>query len=397
MLIGRFAEYLRSRNLPFCIIDREGGRLRKELDWAMFADSEDLSLIKRQITHMFVPSVSKLRDKAFPWDELGHATVFTWVVHPNDVFRGYFPFSTKPMDFFGYSLVRLLRTAFRKHSRVFDSLFNRLITEQALAVMDGATNRSIKFFLPSVESEPRIIPIPSNSTVVSSHGGFVSEELSIGYLGRMDSMKWSAMKPFIRNVLSPLAAKRKVAIHVVSVGTHLRKFERACQHAGIRFVGYGSLPNERAREVMLSNTSVAVAMGTSALDIAGCGHPCVVLDPALGLFARPQKKFRFIFESNDYTLGEFRDFPGYVPGFREFEDMVDSAELHSAAARGKKYVEEAHSPEKCFRSLLLAIQNSGLLVSELMPLVGALNASFISTKSNPLRSMFLLKTLRSHD
>lgn len=389
VLIARFADYLRSRHVPFFIVEPAGSRLRLELPWASFVDLGEISSIQDQVTHVFVPSVAKLQDKKFPWIALAHARLFTWVVHPNDVFLVFYPFSGFSMKLLGYRMVGLLRAAFRPHAALLDALFFKLVEQQALAVMDGATSRSLSYFVPSIPSAPPIIPIPSHATVYPAHHKGDAEELSIGYLGRMDSMKWSAMKPFIRNILAPMAVRRKITLHVVSEGSHLERLKQACQNAGIRFIGYGYLPNDKARETIIASTDIAVAMGTSALDIAGCGHPCVVLDPGLGVFSRPQTSFRFIHESSDYTLGEYRDFPGYIKGLRVFEDMVGDETLESAAAVGKSYVELSHNPEGCFKALLLAVQSSNLLVSELMPRIKDLADSFAHTKSSPLLSILV--------
>lgn len=384
ILIGRFANYLYSRGIEFCIIEPDGGRSRKELPNARFVNPDQVQLVANRVTHVFVPSVSKLRDPQFPWAPLAHAKVLTWVVHPNDVFRSFFPYSSASMNIFGYRVVKPLRHLFRTHTNLFDALFARLIKEKALIVMDGATRRSLKYFAPALDTEPEMVPIPSPLTDEIAARNQDSGKLSIGYLGRMDVMKWSAIRPFIRYTLAPMAKKRRIALHLVSEGSHLSRLMQLCAEAGIECHCYGYLPNQQAREVIFSRTDLAVAMGTSALDIAGAGHPCVVIDPSLGALARRQKRFRFVHETEDYTLGEFRDFPGYVEGRREFEELTDKNQLHIACLKGREYVQQAHDPVRCFDELFNRIHDSNLQVAELGKHIRSLILSFSHVKAHPL-------------
>lgn len=387
VLIGRFAAHLSLRGIEFVIIEPRGGRLRKELPNGKFVDPDQLQSIASLVTHVFVPSVSKLRIPLFPWEALAHAKVLTWVVHPNDVFRSFFPYSTILMDVLGYRVVRPLRYLLRSHAKLFDALFEQLIRQRALIVMDGATRRSLHYFLPTLGADPEVIPIPSPPTAEVAAGDQDHARLSIGYLGRMDIMKWSALRPFVLHELVPLLKHRKIALHVVSEGRLLPRLERLCLNRGIEFHCYGYLPNSQAREVIFTKTDLAIAMGTSALDIAGAGHPCILIDPNLGFLSRRQKYFRFVHEIVDYTLGEFRDFPGYMPGQHKFEDMIDRGLLDSAKTKGFEYLRRAHDPTRCFDELLSRIFGSGLTVGELGAGVRALIASFDEAKSNPLRQL----------
>ncbi len=384
ILIGRFANYLSLRQIDFCIIEPGEGRIRNELPNARFVNPDQVELIAKQVTHVFVPSVSKLRDPWFPWGPLAHATVFTWIVHPNDVFRSFFPYSSASMNIFGYRVVKPLRNLFRTHANLFDAIFARLVKENALIVMDGATLRSLKYFAPKLDAEPGLVPVPSplSDEIAVHHKS--SGKLSIGYLGRMDVMKWSAIRPFIRDTLAPLAKHRQIALHLVSEGTHLSRVEKLCSKIGVEFHCYGYLPNLQAREVIFTKTDLAIAMGTSALDIAGAGHPCVIIDPNLGALARRQMRFRFVHEIEDFTLGEFRDFPGYIQGHRVFEELTDKNQLYIACSKGREYVRHAHDPVLCFDELLNRIYNSTLQVAELGKDIRLLLLSFSHVKARPL-------------
>ena len=383
ILIERFANHLSIRGIEFCIIEPEEGRIRKELPDAKFLNLDQVQSFANRVTHVFVPSVSKLRDPNFPWVTLKHAKIMTWVVHPAATFRSFFPFSTVSMNIFGYLPVRPLRYLFRMHTRLFDKLFTQLVQEKALIVMDGATRRSLKYFVPALDTEPEMVPIPSplSNEIAARHQG--TGKLSIGYLGRMDAMKWSAIGPFIRYTLAPLAGRRKIALHLVAEGSHISRVEKLCTDVGIEYHCYGYLPNQQAREVIVSRTNLAVAMGTSALDIAGTGHPCIILDPSLGKFAPRQTRFRFVHEIADFTLGEFRDFPGYIAGSRSFKELSEDIQLHVACLKGRAYVQQAHDPVCCFDQILNQINDCQLVVGNLATHFKLLEDSLNSVKSRP--------------
>ena len=102
VLIARLAKYLSDRNRAFRILEPAGSRLRTQLPEKFFVDFCQVDGIAQQVTHVLFPSLAKLRDPNVPWHSLAHAYALAWIVHPNDVFRGFFPFSGRAMDLAGY-------------------------------------------------------------------------------------------------------------------------------------------------------------------------------------------------------------------------------------------------------------------------------------------------------
>lgn len=384
ILVSRFANYLSSRGVEYCIIEPAGGYLRKGALQARFIEPAQVNLIAKQATHLVVPTISKLRDPLFPWELLSHVKLLTWVVHPNDPFSRFFPLSGLLSKIIGYRAVPLLRRGFPSHTSLLDSLFKKLTEKKALIVMDGATRRALRFFYPTLSADPKIVPIPS--PIISTPFGRRkrSQSLNIGYLGRMDEMKWSAIKPLIIHEIAPLTKSKKILLHLVSDGSCLPRLEKLCSKIGIEVHSYGSLPNQQARELMVEKTDLAIAMGTSALDLAGCGHPCVMLDPSLGLFSSHQKRFRFVHESEEHTLGEYRDFPYYVESSHAFQEILQMASLESVSRREKMYVQAEHDPISCFDLLMNRLFESTLKLSDVSADLHALARSFNSVKARPL-------------
>lgn len=387
VLTARLAYHLRDRDIPFCIIEPRESRIREELPWAEFIEPKETAVLRNKVTHLIAPSISKLRDEEFPWSNVGNANFLAWVVHPNDAFRGFFPFSGKLLDLFGPRMARPLQSAFYRHSLVTNNLMSALVGSSALVVMDGAATRALRFYYPDISKPCPIVPIPALSTATHRRDG-ISKNTSIGYFGRVDFFKWSALKPFIKSTLSELSKTQPIEFHAVSEGDYMERLSDTCAANGIEFFSHGFMPNHEAKKLLAEKTDVVLAMGTAALDVAGAGHPCIILDPAVGRFARHQTKFRFVHETDDYTLGEFRDSPGYVMASRSFGDCIQKEQLELAAVLGKKYVAERHDPVNCFDSLLANLYASRITVAEVGEKVRSVSRSFDKIKGSPLTSIF---------
>ena len=389
VIVERFAAFLHQRGLEFAIVDEEGSRLRERFPSATFYSNSEVETLSGRVRHIFLPSVSKLHDPHLPLLLLKNANVFSWVVHPNDVFRGFFPLSGKLLDSVGYKAVPILRTLIPKHRKIFDAFFEVMVARGALSVMDGATARSLHYYVPSIAPKA-IHVIPAPSPIAQCPAKQISKRytaggrVSIGYLGRMDIMKWSAIKSFVESSLVPLARVRKVAFHVVSEGGFTDELRKICTANNIEIFVYGYQPNQTAREIISTKTDLAIAMGTSALDIAASHHPCVIIDPAVVPRASPQRLFRFVHEIEGFTLGEFRDFPYYEKGIHDIESVFRESELIGAADLGYDYVAANHDPAVCFTGLLRRIQESTLSAGEAHELVTELTSSFARAKFNPL-------------
>ncbi len=379
MLVTRYAEYLRARGLPFVLVEPKGTRLALDLSWAALISPSDANAIAAKVSHLFLPSISKFRDPEISFNAFKSAKVFAWVVHPNDPFRGFFPFSGKTMDWAGYKGARWLARLIPGHFKLVEDMFARLIGGQALAVMDGATSRALRYFYADLSGHPILIPIPSEVSFIEANRRVPTGKISIGYLGRMDDFKYSAIAPFISTHLAALAKAQPIDLHVISEGDRLSDLREKCERHGINLNEYGFRPNRDAKEIIKSNTDLAVTMGTSALDIAGEGHPCIVIDPALCAGAAPQQKFRFVHEIQDFTLGEYRDFPNYKVGLHDFEEIMSHIDGETGRL-GHFYVSKEHNPGRIFDLVTKSILNSTLTVGDIAPLIGDVDRSFRSVR-----------------
>ncbi len=363
--VQRFAEYLRRVDYNFIIVDKLQSRLRTDLPWAGFLTTEELRRTSQKFDYVFIPSVSKLKDVKDLSLVNGDARMFTWIVQHHDALYHFFPPSQRIVPRFGFKAAILAFRFLPGHKRRTEALFDMLTRHRALAVMDGSTLRSFRAFFPKATPPSALIPLPVPLGPSYDGDRLKSDVLTVGYLGRMDYFKFSALAPFIRTELARIAGTRQVKLVAITVGTHVRQLEQLCTACNIALELHGFMPNDQAREILACRTHFAVAMGTAALDIAAVGHPCVFIDPAEKKNYPPQRRFRFVHEAQDYMVGEFRDFPGYVGGLHSLEKVIEMAQKSNSrlANLERDYVQTRHDPETINSQILEGITSSKLYLS----------------------------------
>ncbi|HEX8553215.1 MAG TPA: hypothetical protein VF695_00775 [Sphingomonas sp.] len=364
-----FAHYLRAAGREFAILDRQGSRLRSDLPWAAFVTSDNVATLKGRVTQIFLPSISKVIDPELPWSVAADATVFTWVVQKNDALYQYFPHSQRIVRRFGFAAVPWLFRLLSSYRKRIDALFQVMLDRRAMAFMDSVTVSAFRFFYPAVRFEPAYIPIPA--AVGDSIDARAPDDgpFTFGYLGRVDAFKFSALGPFVAHQLSAIAKARPVRLLAITAGTHEAALRQVCAGAGVELDLRGFMPNTEARMVMRQEAHLGVAMGTAALDMAATGLPCVFLDPAEKPGWPAQTSYRFVHESSDYMLGEWRDFPAYAGGVRSLSETIDMVKRDAGVGeRGREHVRRVHSPDRVHAMLLSAIEGSAVTMRELEPI-----------------------------
>jgi hypothetical protein len=383
VMVARFAHRLQENKVSYCVIVPDGAKLRKHLpDGTKVISHDSIEEIAKQITHVFLPSTSYLFTPEIPWSAFTNATLYTWVVHPSAPFHQSFPFSGRLLNYVGYRGVPLVRTLFKSHAAAVNNLFSLLVARGSIAVMDGATLRALNYFFPNLPTSPAVVPIPSPTSVQTDRVFESQGEISMAYLGRLDREKWSAIAPFLLNDVAKIARSRSVMLHAITdENNYVDKLRVVCQEINVNLRHHGFMSNEASRTLIKTSTHFAFAMGTSALDIAGSGHPCLVVDPALGSWVAPQQLFRFVHEAEHFTTGEHRDFPGYVSGIRTLSESMELVTRNDLGRAGRIYVEQHHSPAKCFETLLSGILGAEATVSEVGRMALDVRESFQATKT----------------
>ena len=389
VFVMRFAEYLRRHNRRFVIVDKDGSRLRRDIPWAKFLTPVEARTTSLPIDRFFFSSIAKMKEDEIPWERFRDVNVFGWIVHHNDTVVQFFPHSFWIIRKFGFAAMRRLFFVFRKYHKKIEDTIKLMARNDAVAVMDKGTAQAVSYFYPGVHENLPIVPVPAPVDGACEVVNPVGNDFTFGYLGRMDDIKFSALGSFIQSNLVELSKERRVRLLAITVGAHVESLKKLCIDSGIELELYGFMPNKEAREVLRNKTHLGIAMGTSALDMAATGHPCVYIDPTERSGVAPQTSFRFVHETDNFTLGQYRDFPKYKGGVRSLIETVRLVERDSSIGlKERRYVEEKHNPDRINAIMLSSIDASTLRMGELEPYVDAI-------KSNNARDLIWVARLRS--
>lgn len=353
VLTERFSAFLTARGIEHRVVQGPGTRLWEQLPATVRCAPGEVSPIADRAEAILLPSIAMLRDRSAIAARFARANVASWVVHPTDVITALFPFAARLMGYLGLGIANYLPRLLPGHYALVRDVLGELMRIGGLIFMDGATRRQFDAVFPSLAKEPAaLIPIPCPPADRSYPPPAPNAALRIGYLGRMDRMKWSALGPFIASALAPIARSRSVRLLAITEGALLANLVASCRNHGIELDRRSYMPNAQARELLCRETDLVAAMGTSALDLAACGHPVLVIDPAYRRGTKAQQRFRFIHETEDFTLGEFRDAPSYVQGLRSFGECLHMIGSDGLSRAGADYVREHHAPDIVFERLL---------------------------------------------
>jgi len=379
VLITRFAQFLDQKKIKFLLITRKNSRIAKQLAWANQIDVEEIQKIPESITHIFIPNVCTLKNR-FGLEHFKNAKAFSLIVHPSEIFSSLFPCVQKLLEITGLRSSFFVKKILWKHNSKVCFLLDHMISHNGLAAIDGATLRGLRYFYPEIPSERvPLIQIPSTPIVLSSATRIPNPRvLHIGYLGRMDAFKFSAIGSFINEHLkSGTCDDLQVTLHFVGEGDHLDRLARICRDCGVHFLDYGFKFGDQAITILRKHCDFAIAMGTASLDLAGAGIPTIIIDPAHRASQKAQNKFRFVHELEDFTFGEFRDSPHYREGLHNFTEVIKSIkEDKTIAKKGVDYINENHNPTIVFEKLYDNILQSNLKIEELTPLSNAVYESY---------------------
>lgn len=380
ILVFRFAKFLKDKGIEFLVIEPEGTLLHSQLERENLISPGEIERVASKVEMIFFPNISKVRQIDTRFQSLAHAKFLGWIVHPNEPFRSFMPYSGKFLDYVGYKGVPILSRIFSSNFSAAADFFNFATLNHSVLSMDAACSRALKFFYPIINQSPRLLPIPCEISDPIDQVYIDSDSISIAYFGRLDEFKASALLPIISNQLSSLAQKSNVVLHIFGDGPCLNYVVERCRSNRIVDKVHGYLPNQLARHQIRENTHFAIAMGTSALDVAVTGHPCFFIDPALSRYSEPQKKFRLVHQTDCFTLGEYRDFPGYVGGVSDFCDCLDNVYNGDCGQAGRNYVQKWHSAEFIFEKLIGYLQETQATLADFMPFIAEINEKFVRAK-----------------
>jgi hypothetical protein len=207
-----------------------------------------------------------------------------------------------------------------------------------------------------------------------------SGPFGMAWLGRLSDFKIHILLRTLERA-SAYAARTRQAIvfHVVGDGPEEARIAGGqYEHEWFSIVRAGILVNEALDEYFVTNVDLLAAMGTSALEGARLGVPTILLDVSYGAVPASYR-FRWLHESDRFTLGRLIDHRMLEPGNDSLAQIIEAArrtpavfsalahhycrEHHALAAVGARFVDVAAGVSFRWAEIDPALRRKGLIRS----------------------------------
>jgi len=193
MLLLRFCTHLTKNSIPHYVVSEPdtffGTELENNGTIVISARSAPI-----RATHYFVPYSAMIREAILWASGFPEMKLLTWIISPNESFTPNLPFMGFALRNFGYEAALVSsHIQFWQRKRLIN-LKQKLGVGGGLLLMDGATKRVATYFLgEKIANSIPLLPIPS-PTGIKRLKKHKKEDgvLNIGYLGRIENMKFSA-------------------------------------------------------------------------------------------------------------------------------------------------------------------------------------------------------------
>jgi hypothetical protein len=365
VLFSRMADELKSRgDANIFYVDFEGGFMNQTL-------KDRHHFIPYSTTEQVVipQNSTMILQSQHPWllpSNLvipGATRLFFWTFHPYNLIP-----SLNVASFNSRLKQRAGNILFYLKKKKLASFVQFLQERNSLAFMDGASFESTKKYLGvSLKQVFLPVPVPVRNPVSHQGNGSKGETFKCLYLGRVADFKFHilvyTLKAFHSFCLKH--ATTSIDFEIIGSGPLLDDLKDICKSLALsNFNVFFSEPIDVEEKAdRLREYNIAFCMGTAALDLASLAVPTVLLDFSY----RPVTNnylYKFIFETEDYTLGdEIQAVDSMRNNRHTVADLLESVSVKESriGALCFQYVKQYHDI-KLVADKLLSITN-GKLVS----------------------------------
>jgi hypothetical protein len=392
LLFLRVAEYLHATGRADCaLIDYEDGFMARHLK-----DSgvKLIAYSARKASTVIAGDGTIVFQSMTPWSIFPglvvspEASVLFWNCHPFNLIPVLPGFRKKMQQNLKLSqaVYSFLLRRYVSKMRIFIDL---LMRRSALVFMDAPNVKITERFLDLKLNNPRYLPVAMDShpRVAGLHHQNTPEEgkqIRITWLGRIVDFKFFPLLNFLQQLDATLpASKNTIIVNIIGSGDYhndLKRRIRGLKNLEVNFlqsVSPSDLPS-----FICDHTDLMIGMGTSLLEGARLGIPSVLLDASYGPVSKSYK-FKFLYESSDYSLADFLNKGDAGSGGRTIANILTSIinDFSSESAKTLEYFHRNHEIEATASKLLEYVAETKLRFGEL-------NASHLLEK--PLAYKLLL-------
>lgn len=186
--------------------------------------------------------------------------------------------------------------------------------------------------------------------------------INIAWLGRLVDFK---VNPLIKIIQDANAYSdkynKKIKIHIIGTGNQENLVKKTKTSDNVELIFLGTIIEDELNNYLIDKTDVLFAMGTSCLEGAKLNVPSVLMDSSYCPIGK-QYKYKWLFESFEYTLGEEAE--EAIANKHPFESIIEQIYVENKKEFiGKEcyeYFIENHSVKATADKLLNYLQNDDL-------------------------------------
>lgn len=228
-------------------------------------------------------------------------------------------------DILSLSLINFNKTRFDKKKHLFKkinkALFKKMFLSNSLYFMDLDSKLEMSRYY-NYKFANHLLPIPVISYYDNKVNPIIKDVINITYLGRGTEL-WKIM-PVVKiyNDLNSLNSKLKFHLKIITdYDTYFKNKLKETDNLKISY--YLGLKEKTLHSFLRKESNLHIAMGTSALEGSVNGLPTILIDASYENFPK-NYKYKWIFETKEFSLGSFIENGIYTNGKHTFQDIINS-------------------------------------------------------------------------
>jgi len=250
----------------------------------------------------------------------------------------------------------------------FRFLIKKMNDKRGFYFMDGSSSTTFfKYY--KMHFQERYLPIPIEVPSYNFEPALTNLQtqlhekvIPISYIGRAENWKVNPLKKIIVDLVAMSEKLNlKVVVHIVTDDIdEFAKLLAVQEYGRIEIKYHTNLFGQKLKDFLKSTIMINFAMGTSCLDSASLGVPSIQIDACYTEYPF-NYKYRWLFENEGYSLGNFVDSNSITHGhelYQIFEAILkEEGNLASVSKRCFEYVQNNHDLKKITDDFLLAVND----------------------------------------
>ncbi|MFZ4801183.1 MAG: hypothetical protein ACOYLR_04215 [Chlorobium sp.] len=291
-----------------------------------------------------------------------------WHLHPFNISPGSHWLSPQ-QDSFSLSLI-IRKMLFAAQRQKLRKLVEECFRCQGIVFMDRANLEGVRLATGAHIDVATFVPVPGSDSIIDLGERLKpAVPLRCAWIGRLEDFKIPILSYTLKRIAA-YATNRNcpVEFHIIGDGEEadqLVMFAKELKNQFFSVIFHGTVPLERLDMVLVEHVDLLFAMGTAALEGAKLAIPVVLLDFSYTQLTADYQ-YRYLFDSEEYTLGSMITDRHYCAGNSSLELILDDArgsEYEKLAMKTRSYYRQYHSLDSVLKLFASAVISTKLTFS----------------------------------